>query len=243
MKKPMNAKELVQLFKKSEHLFLPNISVDSVIFGYEQGQLQVLLLQVDENTWMLPGGYVYKTESVDEAAHRNIYERIALKNTFLKQYAVFGGVDRDFKLKLKNMFQQFGHDGSEELWIQQRFVSIGYYALVDKAKTYPKPNLFAKACAWHNVYELPKLLLDHKKIILKALASFRTDLEHNPIGYHLLSTKFTMPELHQVFESVHDKQMDRSRFQKKMFGYAVFERLERKEGVAHRRPYYYRHGK
>ena len=84
------------------------------------------------------------------------------------------------------------------------------------------------------------MMMDHKEIINKAVVEFKSDLKSHPLAYHLLPEKFTMPELHKVFETVYQKKMDRSRFQKKMFEYDVFQRLnELREGVPHKRPYLY----
>ncbi|SHG30921.1 NUDIX hydrolase [Flagellimonas flava] len=237
-KKP---KEILKIIQSGEHLFIPHISVDSVIFGYETNELQVLLLEVSDKVWMLPGGYVLKEEDLDTAAHRNVIERIGLENIFLKQFHTFGQSDRSFKNEIAQLFSHLSLPETEGLWIQERFISVAYYALVNKALAHPKPNFFTQRCQWHSVQQLPKLLLDHERIITAALAAFQSDLAAYPLAYHLLPKKFTMPELHGAFQTIHQKQLDRSRFQKKMFEYDVFERLEPRGGVAHRRPYLYRH--
>ncbi|MEO0572867.1 MAG: NUDIX hydrolase, partial [Bacteroidota bacterium] len=73
-----------------------------------------------------------------------------------------------------------------------------------------------------------------------ALESLQRDTQDFPIPFHLLDKEFTMPELHAVFETIHDKKLDRSRFQKKMFGYGVFERLHvLNKTVPYRKPYVY----
>lgn len=235
-----NAQDLLNAIQAGETLFLPHISVDSVIFGYVSNELQVLLLEVSNNVWMLPGGYVLKQEDLDTSARRNVNERIGLDHLFLKQFHTFGNTDRSFKQEIEDLFSHLGLPQTKGLWIQERFISVAYYALVNKALTHPEPNMLAKSCTWHNVHQLPKLLLDHNKIVIRALETLRTDLATYPLAYHLLPEKFTMPELHTVFQTIYQKQFDRSRFQKKMFEYDVFERLEPRGGVAHRRPYLYR---
>ncbi|MEM9649579.1 MAG: NUDIX hydrolase [Bacteroidota bacterium] len=233
--------EILEIIKAGEHLFLPHISVDTVIFGYETNELQVLLLEVSDNLWMLPGGYVLKEEDLDTAAQRNVVERIGMENLFSKQFHTFGQNDRSFKNEMEQLFSHLGLPKIAGLWIQERFISVAYYALVNKKLTHPQPNFFARRCQWHNIQQLPKLLLDHETIIRAALAAFQSDLSSYPLAYHLFAEKFTMPELHGAFQTIHQKQLDRSRFQKKMFEYDIFERLEPRGGVAHRRPYLYRH--
>ena len=239
----MNTKteDILELIKSGEHIFLPNVSVDSVIFGYDNQELQILLLEASNGNWMLPGGYVKKEEDLDTAALRNVAERIGVKDIFLKQFHTFGQKKRSFHKEIGQLFEDLGESITQNLWIQERFISVAYYTLVNKTITQPKPNFLAKSCRWHNVQQLPNLLLDHENIVTTALDSFRADLASYPLAYHLLPQKFTMPELHAVFQSIYQKRLDRSRFQKKMFEYDVFERLESRVGVAHRRPYLYRH--
>ncbi|WP_416867300.1 MAG: NUDIX hydrolase [Imperialibacter sp.] len=236
-----NEQYISALLGEGEKHFLSNISIDTVILGYEENSLKVLLLRVTEGGWMLPGGYVFKNESLDEAASRILEERIALRDIFLKQFHVFGEPDRSFSSEIAALFGKLGAPWTQNLWINQRFISVGYYALVDIARAAPRPNIFSKSCSWHPVEALPALLLDHKEIIEKALHGFQNDLQNYPLGFHLLPSMFTMPELHGLFETVYRKSLDRSRFQKKMLSYGVFERLEKKKGVAHRSPFLYRH--
>ena len=239
---PQHQEELKRLIEQGGSLFLPHLSVDVVIFGYEAGELKVLLLEMSDDRWMLPGGYIYKEESVDAAAKRLLLERTGLEQMHLKQFYAFGRPERSFSSEIKKLFADFSLPWRDDLWINNRFVSIGYYALVHLPETRPVAGMFARNVKWFGVDALPALLLDHQEIILKAKTEFQKDLKTYPVAYHLLPAKFTMPELHRVFETVMEKQMDRSRFQKKMFEYDVFQRLEeRREGVPHRRPYLYMH--
>lgn len=235
-----NPKELLELLQRGEVLFLPHISVDNVIFGYESERLYVLLLEIVDDKWMLPGGFLEREEPLDAAAVRILKERTDLSEVYLKQFYTFGDPNRSFSAEMEQLFAKMGVPWDKDLWISQRFISVGYYALVHKAMTRPTAGLFSIGYRWFPIDALPELLLDHRGIVEAALQKFRTDLQVDPIAFHLLPNKFTMPELHRVYETVLDKQMDRSRFQKKMLAYAVFERLkERREGVPHKRPYLY----
>ncbi len=240
----MEAKQeqLKRMIEEGQHLFLPNLSVDIVLFGYQEGSLRVLLIEIAENKWMLPGGYIFKQENIDEAAKRTLHERAGLEKVYLKQFHTFGKPDRSFATEIEQLFRSYGLPWTEDLWINQRFVSTGYYALAHIPDVHPTPGIFAKQTDWFPMEALPLLLLDHSEIIEKARLEFLEDLKASPVAYHLLPEKFTMPELHRVYETVFRKKMDRSRFQKKMFEYDHFRRLEeRREGVAHRRPYLYSH--
>ena len=234
--------DIRKVIEQGGSLFLPNLSVDVVIFGYENNELKILLLEIADKLWMLPGGYIYNDESVDDAAKRLLLERTELEQVHLKQFYSFGNSGRSFGGEIRKLFENYNLPWREDLWINNRFVSIGYYALVQLPNTKPVAGMFAQNAAWFGINTLPRLLLDHHQIILKAIEEFRKDLQTYPVAHHLLPLKFTMPELHRVYEAVFEKKMDRSRFQKKMFEYNVFERLEeRREGVPHRRPYLYMH--
>ncbi|MEK6153829.1 NUDIX domain-containing protein [Flavobacteriaceae bacterium 3-367] len=235
-----NPKEVLELLQRGEELFLPHISIDNVIFGYENDSLYVLLLEIVEDKWMLPGGFIERQEPLDQAAVRILNERTGLNKVYLKQFYTFGDPNRSFPTEMEQLFLKIGIPWDKDLWISQRFISVGYYALVHMAMTRPTAGFFSLRHQWFRLDALPELLLDHKEIVEAALQKFRADLQVDPVAFHLLPQKFTMPELHRVYETVLGRQMDRSRFQKKMLGYAVFERLEeRREGVPHKRPYLY----
>jgi len=77
----------------------PALTVDCVVFGYDEGELKVLLieraLEPFKGRWASPGGFVRVEESLDEAARRELLEETGLKNVFLEQLYTFGAVDRD----------------------------------------------------------------------------------------------------------------------------------------------------
>ena len=232
--------ELKKLIQEGGNLFLPNLSADIVIFGYDDRDLKILLLEITDGKWMVPGGYILIDENLDDAAKRVLYERTSLKDVYLKQFYTFGKSGRTFGSEIKHLFEANNLPWNENLWINNRFVSVGYYSLVEKNEVTPVAGYFSHSIRWFSLGELPNLLLDHGNIIHKALVEFQQDLRTFPVACHLLPDKFTMPELHRVYETVLQKKMDRSRFQKKMFEYNVFRRLEeRREGVPHKRPYLY----
>src|ERR1700722_9212357 len=75
------------------------LTVDCVVFGFDDGELKVLLIQRAlepfKGRWALPGGFVRVDETVDEAARRELAEEAGLKNVFLEQLYTFGEVGRD----------------------------------------------------------------------------------------------------------------------------------------------------
>lgn len=222
--------------RKGQETFLRHISVDCVIFGFHESELKVLLLRWKNGPWSLPGGFVKKEESLQESAVRTLQERTTLKNIFLQQFKAFGDPKRE-KGKSKAKFE-----GS---WMQDRFITIGYYALVDYLKVKPHPDLFSDECEWWDVDKVPKkMLYDHNEIFEEALAALRLDLNYHPLGYNLLSEKFTMPELQKLYETILNKKLDRRNFQKKILSLKILVKLkERKTGGAHKAPFLYKFDK
>jgi 8-oxo-dGTP diphosphatase len=86
----------------------------------------------------------------------------------------------------------------EQNFFDQRFISIGYYALVDFFNVNPTPDDFSEICTWRDLNDLPKFQLDHKLIFETALDTLRLQLNYQPIGYNLMPKEFTMPELQKA---------------------------------------------
>src|SRR6266481_269266 len=75
------------------------ISVDCIIFGYAEGQLQVALIERKNppfaGHWALPGGFLEEDETVEDAALRELQEETGLQNIYLEQFQVFSAPKRD----------------------------------------------------------------------------------------------------------------------------------------------------
>jgi ADP-ribose pyrophosphatase YjhB (NUDIX family) len=229
------------LLISGEKSFLPSLSVDCVIFGFHENQLKVLLLKHRHlNMWALPGGFIYKDEPADAAAYRVLNQRTGLNEIFLKQFHVFAEPERSNKDFHLRDLKKDGIQVNEDHWILQRFVTIGYYALVEFWKVSPSPDIISEKCVWWDIHSVPAVILDHRKILDSALATLRMQLNYQPIGYNLLPEKFTMPELQRLYETILDKKLDRRNFQRKILGFGILQRLtETKKGVPHKSPYLY----
>lgn len=217
--------------------YLPQISVDCVVFGFHEGQLKVLILKVpNEDEWYLPGGFVMKTEPIEMAASRILKERTTLDHIFLQQFHIFGDPERS---RLHNDMYA-GILPEEENWFGGRFLTIGYYALVDFMDATPVPDHHAELCEWCDLEKLPAMSLDHGLILRTALDTLRLQLNYQPIGYNLMPKEFTMPELQKLYETILDKKLDRRNFQRRILGFSILNRHEQpRKGGAHKAPYLY----
>ena len=126
------------------------VSVDCIIFGFEQNKLKVLIghraMNPGKGEWSLYGGFVRNEESVDEAADRTLFELTGLRNVYMRQVGAFGNVDRD--------------PGA-------RVVSIAYYALIN-VKDYDEKLMKEHGVEWVNIEELPQMFSDHQRMIVRA---------------------------------------------------------------------------
>ncbi|PWT76824.1 MAG: NUDIX hydrolase [Bacteroidetes bacterium] len=233
-------KELKDFIKEGEKEFLPHVSLDCVVLGFHENELKVLLLKMKQGEqWSLAGGFIRKDEPVDKEAYRVLKERTGLNDIFLQQFHLFGNPGRSDKKFWTEWFLKRGL-GHSENWLTQRFVTVGYYALVEYSQVSPKPDSLSDACRWFDLRQLPPLIMDHSQIIQKAIDTVRLQLNYQPIGYNLLPKKFTMPQLQKLYETVLDRSLDRRNFQRRILGYGILRRLkERKKGGAHKAPYLY----
>jgi 8-oxo-dGTP diphosphatase len=163
-----------------------------------------------------------------------------LSDIYLQQFHVFSEPDRSTK-KINTQFLKNSGIELKESWMFERFITVGYTALVDFTKAALIPDSFSIDCKWFNIKEIPELILDHQNILDKALENLQLQLNYHPVGYNLLPEKFTMPELQKLYETILDRTLDRRNFQRKITGTGILKRLdETKKGVAHKAPYLYK---
>jgi|SRR5690606_7516023 len=230
-----------ELFAKGHEKYLPHLSVDCVVFGFHDNELRVLLLkQRNVKQWALPGGFIKRSEPLEGAARRILEERTGMNDVFLRQFETFGATQRSSAKANEQFIQGLSFKVSES-WLYDRFLTIGYYALVEYYKVKAVPDIFSEECRWHNVHKLPKTIHDHGEIVRRAWESLRIHLNYYPVGYNLLPEKFTMPELQKLYETILDRPLDRRNFQRKILSTGILQRLDEvKAGVAHKAPYLYK---
>ena len=228
----MDFKEIIiNNSKKAYEIYVPHISVDTVIFGFNGDQLKVLLLKMKFNQqYFLPGGYMKKDENLESAAIRILRERTQLDKIFLQEFAVFSELNRS-----EETFKDFPDD----LWHKKRFISVGYYALVNHKDVSPIGDELSESCDWIILDELESqnITMDHKKIIEKALNTLREQISYKPIGLNLLPEKFTLSELQKLYEAILGRTLNRGNFYRKIKNIGILKKLdEKRKGGAHKAP-------
>lgn len=201
--------------------------------------------------YVLPSGFVFQDEDVDQAAERILSERTGINNIYLQQFQVFGKANRSSKafinrlreLNIELLKNSFGYRDEipENDWFTKRFISIGYYALVDINKIIPQKSIIDESIEWYNIHEIPPLVMDNNEILEKALTALRKDIDEKLNVFNLLPEKFTISEVQEIYETIFEKTYIRTNFQKKILEMNALERLEKKyTGAKNKAPYLYR---
>ncbi|MCG9972871.1 NUDIX hydrolase [Christiangramia crocea] len=203
---------------ETEFSVVPSVTIDCVIFGFQDGVLEILLVKhasgIKEGEWALPGGWISEKESIDDAAHRLLKELTGLNNIYLEQLKAFGNPDR-FPLG--------------------RVITIGYNALIKKDEYIVEPGFTASEAEWYKIKEVPDLIYDHSKILDFSLQRLRRRVRQAPIGFNLLPEKFTLLQLQQLYEEILDIKLDKPNFRRKILKMKLLTNLNEKEkDVAHR---------
>jgi 8-oxo-dGTP diphosphatase len=222
--------------------YLPHLAYDSVVFGFSKGKLKILLMEYHATGWFaLPGGFVKRSENLEDAVKRGLHERTGLNDIYLEQFYTFGDLERFQPEKMRTILEATGLDVPENYWMLDRFFSIAYYALIDHEKVTLTPDELSDSIAWYEIEKLPGLIFDHEKIVKKALQTLRENLDRKLIGGNLLPELFTMNELQAVYEAILGQKLRRTSFQRKMLSLDILERHEKLfTGKSHKAPYLYK---
>jgi 8-oxo-dGTP diphosphatase len=202
----------------------PALTVDCVVFGLDEEDLRVLLIQRDlppfEGRWALPGGFVRIDESLDDAARRELGEETGVKRVYLEQLYTIGDIDRDPR---------------------ERVVTVAYYALVKPSDHRVRAATDVRETAWFAIDDLPVLAFDHDKIVEMAHQRLRGKVRYQPLGFELLPEKFALRQLQHLYEVILDRPLDKRNFRKKILSMDILVELDEVEtDVAHRAARLYR---
>lgn len=219
------------------------VSVDCVVFGFDDDQLDILLVQrnvetTDLKDLKLPGSLIYNDEDVDDAAERVLFELTGIKKMPLKQFRCFASPDR-------------ASNANDMKWLDKayqpnidRLITVAYIAL---CKIDRKLNNISKYkhSEWCSLNMIPRMPFDHNQIVKESLSEIRKWIEVEPsIVFELLPQKFTISQLHRLYEAIYNKEIDIRNFHKKVASMSYVVGLDEKEkGVSHRAARYYKFNK
>lgn len=187
------------------------VAVDCIIFGFDGKQLQALLIKRDfhpeKGKWSLMGGFVQQQESLRDAGKRILRDLTGLSDIFIEQLHAFGNVDRD---------------------PAGRVVSVAYYALINIAD-YTTQLVDTHDAQWFPLQRLPRLIFDHAEMVRKAQERLRQKVANHPIGFELLPSQFTLPQLQSLYEAIYEQPLDKRNFTRNILALGVLKKLNKKE--------------
>ena len=220
--------------------YIPNLSYDSVIFGFSGEKLKILILEYhNTGTFALPGGFIRMDEALDDAVKRGLSERTGIDHVYLEQFHTFGSLERSNPEIMKRILEE-QDIRTENHWMLGRFISIGYYALINYETVSPSPDFLSDSIGWYDFDALPELMQDHDQIVKKALEHLRSHLDQKLLSFNLLPEFFTMKDLQLVYEAIMGEKQNRANFQRKMLGLGILERHEKLfTGGSHKAPFLY----
>ena len=195
----------------------PRVAVDAVLFTITERELKTLLVKIKRgpfaSKWAFPGGLVQVGESLETAAHRELYEKTGVQDLYLEQLYTFGDVTRD----------PTAHT-----------VAVAYFALVPPGEPALTQGEKYADIDWFPVQALPELAYDHNAMAGYALRRLQAKLSYTNIVYSLLPREFTLGELQEIYEVILHKQLDRRNFRRKILTLGLLKPLQKARHGAHR---------
>lgn len=217
----------LELFLKnySIHDFdVPLTTVDIVIFGVCNEQLQVLLIKRGEHPekgkWALPGGFIVlnQDQDLEAAAMRKLQQKTGVEAPYLEQLQTFGNSTRD---------------------VRGWSVTVVYFALISIATIVLKQGHGSIEAQWMPVTGNcvdHTLAFDHSAILAIAVERLRNKVEYTSLPIHLLPTEFTLTDLQRIYEIVLQRNVEKSAFRKRIREADMIESVPGKMRHASNRP-------
>ena len=180
------------------------VTVDVVILTMADGVLQALLVcrgeDPFEGMWAIPGGFKRPTETLDEAAERELREETGIDAaSLLTQFGAYGDPGRDPRMSV---------------------VTIAYVAVLRNVRDIAGGS-DAAAAALLPVSDVlngkVELAFDHVRIVRDAVERVGAELERTGIATAFVGRTFTLAELRAVYEAVWDVQLDAANFRRSVF--------------------------
>jgi 8-oxo-dGTP diphosphatase len=172
------------------------LTVDCVIFSFEENALKVLLIKSDlaqfQDKLSLLGDNVQVHEDLDTAAKRVLKERTGMNNVFLEQVHTFSRPDR--------------HPGGRVITtVYASLLNIKHHELI----------IHDNELKWHVVNQISEMAFDHKQILEVCTKWLQKKVQEEPLAFNLLPVKFSLRQLQNVYEAILDVKLDRRNFRKK----------------------------
>lgn len=196
------------------------LAVDCIIFGFDNEGLKILLIkrgfEPEKGKWSLMGGFLKRDEVLDNAAIRVLNTYTGLNNIYMEQLYAYSEIDRD---------------------PADRTISVSYFALIN-IENHDTELIKTYHAQWFSIADAPELIFDHKEMVQHAIKRLRYETSVKPIGFELLSEKFTMRQLLELYEAILNKELDKRNFISKINSMGILNKLEEKDMQSSRKGSY-----
>lgn len=185
------------------------VTIDCVVFGYDNGSLKVLLSRENKRAgtkWGIISGTVKDVKNADKAVLDLLNEFGNFENVSLKQLKDGAGSNSQ---------------------------SLRYYTVINIEEHRVKFGVVDLYQRWFKINEIPDLIQDHNLILDYSLYQLETCVRESPVGFNLLPEKFTISELMNLYKGILGIETDKESFSRKFLKKKVLVPLrEKKENVS-----------
>ncbi len=189
-------------------LGMNEVTIDCVVFGYDNGILKVLLTKENKGVgtkWGIISGVAKNVKNADEAVLALLNEFGSYKDLFLRQLTE---VNSDSK-------------------------NLRYFTVINIEDYRVKFGVVDLYQRWFKTTEIPDLIQDHNQILDYSLYQLEMCVRQSPAGFNLLPEKFTISELMDLYQGILGIETDKENFRRKFLKEKVLVALkEKKENVS-----------
>ena len=214
----------------------------------QEKKLKILLIRRGgfpyKGCWAMPGGFCRKGENVIDSARRELCEETGIDDAYVKLVGVYGEPDRDPRgwvisstymalMNGRDCHLKAGDDAQDARWFTVELTEVSgteRYRLVlkdadsDIKLTAVLRRTDMSSCGRssdsYDIEECEGLAFDHARIITEAVLGLREDVRRDmELAFDLLSERFTLTELQNVYEQIWDMELTTPNFRRKIAEY------------------------
>ncbi len=211
------------------------MAVDAAVFGVDdhktptmdEKRIKILLVkrgeQPFEGMYSLPGGFLRKGETTEQAVCRELYEEAGVAETKLIPLKVYSAADRDPRgwiisaayISLTNTVElstDRASDATEAVWLDFRYLSDGGIETI----VISDDNVHLEITAKDGKVLKNDFPFDHAVMIYDAFKKLQDEARNHDIIFDLMPELFTISDLHGPYRIILQKEETIQAFRKRM---------------------------
>lgn len=222
--------------------------------------MSVLLVKRDDfpykDKWCLPGGFLRIGEELDACPRRILKDETNLTDIYLEQLYAFGGINRDPRTRVvsvsymalidKNKLHQTIKNNSSWFNIsyeeKDNIVDVKLDNGFDEINFTISKHLREYTTDRYDfvIEKNDSLAFDHPLVIWSGIERLKTKVKYTDIVFNMMSEKFALGDLQQVYEVILNKKLLDPAF-RRMIADKVEKTDEMKTGEGHRPSYLFKY--